>query len=106
MKPLLADGDINSQAEAADMVVGLFGLVLLCSLVLTIPGTYLAIKDKVIVYNGQFDLALSFVIPVIALLALVLATVGPEASFITVGIVLLLLLLSIRKNIYSEPKHR
>lgn len=51
-----------------DDLNGLFVIVLIAAFLLAIPGTILGLKQKAIVYNGKFDLVLSFIFPVLLII--------------------------------------
>jgi hypothetical protein len=56
-------------SDPSDFLLWVFGFSLVASLLLTIPGTIWGLQKKVVVYTGNIDLALSFMVPIFFLLA-------------------------------------
>ncbi len=99
---VLDDEKAKSDSKTADVLLSVFALAFIGSLLLSIPGIIWGLKEKVVVYNGNFDLMLSFLIPVFAVLAFPDFGFGAGISWTLKVFSVSLLLYSIRRSFVAN----
>jgi TPR repeat protein len=96
----------EKESRTAKFLFYLFAFVFIGSLLFAIPGTIWGLNEKVVVYNGKLDLALSFIIPVLFLFTFVdYLLIRPFAVWLSWSLKVLsvfLLVYSFRKSFVSN----
>ncbi len=95
------DNDLVASTTYAgneDWILAAFVVFILVSVVIAIPGTILAKRERLVIYDGRSDLALSFAIPVVVLALCANFHLTDWKTWMLGGFVTVLTIISLKKT--------